>query len=103
MDMAAAHLHVADGPYVVLDGQNQQPDSQKGDEEADRSEKQTAMRTVRYLLMDEMAELREMEQKQQNRSYDGGEYQEYPRSGDVHGSGLCVDAAFRGNALQYSC
>jgi hypothetical protein len=53
--------------------------------------------------MDEMAELREMEQKQQNRSYDGGEYQEYPRSGDVHGSGLCVDAAFRGNALQYSC
>jgi hypothetical protein len=38
MDMATAHFHVAEGAYVMRDGQHQQPHSQKSDEEAERRE-----------------------------------------------------------------
>ena len=46
------------------------------------------MRTVGYLLMEDVAEPRQMKQQQQCRGDDRGEDQQYPRSGDVHGSGL---------------
>jgi hypothetical protein len=91
MDVAAAHLHIAEWPYVVRNGQNQQAHRKKGDEEADRREKKAAVRTVRYLLMEDVAEPRQMEQQEQYRGDDRNEDQKYPRSGDVHGSGLSGD------------
>ena len=49
------------------------------------------MRAVWYLLMEDVAEPRQMEQQEQCRGDDRNEDQKYPRSGDVHGSGLSGD------------
>ena len=49
------------------------------------------MRAVWYLLMKDVAEPRQMEQQEQCRGDDRNEDQKYPRSGDVHGSGLSGD------------
>jgi hypothetical protein len=46
------------------------------------------MRTVGYLLMDEVAETREVQQEKQHGRDEDDEDEEDPSSGDVHGSGL---------------
>ena len=91
MNVATTHLYVAEGPDVVRDGGDEQPHREKGDEEADGRKKETAVRAIRYLLMDEVAEFGEVEQQKQDGRDDHGEDQQNPRTGYVHGSGLCGD------------
>jgi hypothetical protein len=90
VDVAAAHFHVAERPDVVCDGENKQAHGKECDEEAYGGEEEPAMRTVGYLLMDEVAEPREVKQKKQHCGDQGGEDEQNPRSSYVHGSGLCL-------------
>jgi hypothetical protein len=76
MDVASAHLHIPEGPNVVRDGEDQKTHSEKCDEEAHGCEQEASVRTVRYLLMDEVAELGEMQQQEQNCDDDGDKDQE---------------------------
>ena len=57
------------------------------------------MRTVGYLLMEDMAEPREVQQQKQHCGDDGGEDQQNPRTGYVHGSGLSGDAGAEAMAV----
>jgi hypothetical protein len=57
------------------------------------------MRAVGYLLMEDMAEPRQMKEQEQCRGDDRREDQQYPRSGDVHGSGLSGDAGAEAMAV----
>jgi hypothetical protein len=76
MDVAAAHLHISKWAYVVGDGPNQQAHRKKRDEEADRREEETTVRPIRYLLMENAAEPRQMKQQEQYRGDNRSEDQE---------------------------
>ena len=78
VDVAATHGDVLERPDVVLDGSNQQADGQKSDKEADRRQEHPAVWAVRDGLVEDQAELGEMQQQQHDRRYRDDEYQQDP-------------------------
>jgi hypothetical protein len=84
VDVQASHLDPSEGADVVGDAGDEQAHGEKGDEETYRGEKKATMRTVGYLLMDEMPELRQVQHQEDKCNAQGYEDKENPRSGDMH-------------------
>jgi hypothetical protein len=78
MDMAATHGDVLERPDVMLDGSYQQADRQECDKEADRSQEHSPVRPVREILVQNKAQVREVEQQQHDCRYQNNEDQKYP-------------------------
>jgi len=64
MDVAATHGDILEWPDVVLDRSNQEADGEESDEEADRGQEHSSARPVLDVLVEDEAELGEMEQQQ---------------------------------------
>jgi hypothetical protein len=62
MDVAATHGDILEWPDVVLDRSNQEADGEESDEEADRGQEHSSARPVLDVLVEDEAELGEMEQ-----------------------------------------
>ena len=68
----------------MRDRGDQQADTQEGDEEADRGEKESSMRPIGNPLVNELAQLRPVKyQHHQRRGY-ADEDQQDPNSGNMH-------------------
>lgn len=82
--MAPANFDVSERPDVVRDRRDQQADEEERHEEADLGQQYAAMRPVGNLLVDDVANLGEM-QDEKNRRHDGqDEGEEDDCSGHVH-------------------
>jgi hypothetical protein len=84
VDVAAAHLDVAEGTDVMGDGGDQKAHRQEGDEETDGGKEETALGSIGDLLMDDLTGFGEVKNEQNGRGDEGYEDQEDPGSGDVH-------------------
>jgi hypothetical protein len=88
MDVMAPHLDVTEGADVMGDGSDEETDGKKGDEEADGGEKETAVRAVGDLLVDDVADFGEVKDEKDCGGAEADEDQEDRRAGDVHRVGL---------------
>ena len=84
----ASHLDVTEGADVMRDGSDEETDGKKGDEEADGGEKETAVRAVGDLLVEDAAEFGEMQNENNCGGAKADEDQKDRRAGDVHRVGL---------------
>lgn len=85
MNVAPAHLDIAERADVMSDGGDQQAHPEEGDEEADRGEKEAALRTIGNLLMDDESEFGEVQQKENESGGHDDESEQNDGTGDVHG------------------
>jgi hypothetical protein len=88
VDVMASHLDVTEGADVMRDGSDEETDGKKGDEEADGGEKETAVRAVGDLLVEDAAEFGEMQNENNCGGAKADEDQKDRRAGDVHRVGL---------------
>ena len=73
---------------MVRDRRHQEAHSEKSYKEADRSQEQSAMGTIWYLLMDQYSQPGQVKDKKNEGSKDCGERKKNPRSGYVHSLAL---------------
>lgn len=84
VDVTSPHLHVTEGADVVCNGDDQQADAEERNEEADRSQKQPAMRAVWNPLMDQQPQVRQMEHQHDDRGGHRDKDQQDQGAGNMH-------------------